>query len=381
MTKKILYISGTRADYGLMRTVLKRIDQCADLELEIVVTGMHLMPEFGSSVSEIVADGFRIHEIPVVHEDDTRESMSAFIGNLIVQLTKKVTAIRPDLILLLGDRGEMLAGAVVGTYTGIPVVHIHGGEITSTVDEPVRHAITKLAHIHLPATKKSTRRIIRMGEDPAKVQVVGAPGLEPIVRGEFTPRKTLLSKYKLDPSGPILLVVQHPVSGEVNDAAAQMRTTLEAVAELGHQTLVVYPNADAGGRQMIAVIREFSRISSIQAHRNIPHSDYLGLLKFASVLVGNSSSGIIEAPSFHLPVVNIGSRQQGRERASNTLDTGYDKYDIKKAIGRAIGDREFLQKVRKGKNPYGDGTASEKIVAILNSLDTAALDTQKKNFY
>ncbi len=381
MTKKILYISGTRADYGLMRSVLKRIGQCADLELEIAVTGMHLMPEFGNSVSEIISDGFKIHEIPVVHENDTRESMSAFVGNLIVMLTKKVTEIRPDLILLLGDRGEMLAGAIVGTYTGIPVVHIHGGEITSTVDEPVRHAITKLAHLHLPATKKSARRIIRMGEDPTRVHVVGAPGLESILLGEFMRPEILLNKYSLNPSEPILLIVQHPVSDEVNDAACQMRVTLEAVAELGYQALVVYSNADAGGRQIIAVINEFSRTHSIQVHKNLPHEDYLGLLKLASVLIGNSSSGIIEAPSFHLPVVNIGSRQLRRERAANIIDTGYEKSEIKSAIRKALEDQAFLQKVRRCKNPYGNGNTSEKIVEILQQLNFTKIETQKKNFY
>lgn len=381
MTKKILYISGTRADYGLMRSVLKRIHECADLELEIAVTGMHIMPEFGNSITEIVSDGFRIHEIPVVHENDTRESMSAFVGNLIVLLTEKVTDIRPDIIMLLGDRGEMLAGAIVGTYTGIPVVHIHGGEITSTVDEPVRHAITKLAHLHLPATKKSARRIIRMGEDPAQVHVVGAPGLEPVIRGEFTPKDTLIRKYHLSPAAPILLIVQHPVSGEIPEAASQMRATLEAVKDLGYQTLVIYPNADAGGRQMIAVINEFSRTPPIQAHRNIPHGDYLGLLKLASVLIGNSSSGIIEAPSFHLPVVNIGSRQRGRERGSNILDTGYTRSGIRDSVKKALEDEKFLRNVRNGTNPYGDGTASEKIVAILRRLDITAIRSQKKNFY
>jgi UDP-hydrolysing UDP-N-acetyl-D-glucosamine 2-epimerase len=275
----------------------------------------------------------------------------------------------------------MLAGAIVGNYIGIPVAHIHGGEITSTVDEPVRHAITKLAHLHLPATKKSARRIIRMGEDPSMVHVVGAPGLESIVNGGFTPSEILLHKYHLDPSVPVLLIVQHPVSGEVSDSDRQMRATLNAVAELGYQTLIVYPNADAGGRQMIAVIKEFSQMPLMQAHKNLPRDDFVGLLKLASVLIGNSSSGIIEAPSFHLPAVNIGSRQQGRERAVNIIDTGYEKSEIKSAIKKALNDQSFLQKVRRCKNPYGNGNSSEKIVKILQRLDVSRIETQKKNFY
>ena len=382
MTKKILYISGTRADYGLMRTVLSHINDAPDLELEIIATGMHLMPEFGKSVEEIVADGFTLHRVPVLHEEDTRESMAAFVGNLVVSLTKKVSEIHPDLILLLGDRGEMLAGAIVGTYAGITVAHIHGGEITSTVDEPARHAITKLAHIHLPATKKSARRIIRMGEDPARVYIVGAPGLESILTGEFTSRDELIRKYQINPDLPLILIVQHPVSDEVSDAARQMKATLEAVSVLHHQAIVVYPNADAGGRPMIRVIEEFcTKNTCIRAYTNLPHDDYLGLLKIASVLVGNSSSGIIEAPSFHLPVVNIGSRQQGRERAGNVIDTGYTLDEISIAIKKALDNTTFLKKVKRCKNPYGSGESAKKIVELLRQIDLKKTGTQKKNFY
>jgi UDP-hydrolysing UDP-N-acetyl-D-glucosamine 2-epimerase len=382
MTKKILYISGTRADYGLMQTVLFRINEAPDFKLEIIATGMHLMPEFGNSVEEIVADGFTLHRVPVLHEEDTRESMAVFIGSLVISLTKKIRQIRPDLILLLGDRGEMLAGAIVGNYAGIPVAHLHGGEVTSTVDEPVRHAITKLAHLHLPATRKSARRIIRMGEDPAQVHIVGAPGLEPILSGTYTPRDELVRKYRINPDKPLVLVVQHPVSAEVADAAGQMRATLEAVSCLPVQALVVYPNADAGGRKMIGVIEEFSRKQGlVQAHKNLPHDDYLGLLKIASVLVGNSSSGIIEAPSFHLPVVNIGTRQDGRERAGNVIETGYTRGEIAASIEKALSNLDFLDKVRHCKNPYGNGESSKKIVEVLRQVDFKKTGIQKKNFY
>jgi UDP-hydrolysing UDP-N-acetyl-D-glucosamine 2-epimerase len=380
--KKILYISGTRADYGLMRGVLRRIDESPDMTLEVIATGMHLMPEFGNSVEEIAADGFTIHRLPVIHEEDTRESMAVFIGNIVGALTEIVRKIRPDLILLLGDRGEMLAGAIVGNYAGIPVAHIHGGEVTSTVDEPVRHAITKLTHIHLPATRRSAQRIIRMGEDPARVHVVGAPGLEPILAGAYTSKNELCRKYRIQPDIPLVLVVQHPVSAEIVDAGRQMQATLEAVSGLPVQALVVYPNADAGGRQMIGVIEEVSKkYPRIQCHRNLPHDDYLGLLKIASVLVGNSSSGIIEAPSFHLPVVNIGSRQEGRERAGNIIETGYSEPEIATAIGKALYDQDFRHKVKRCRNPYGKGNSSQKIVDVLRHADFKKIGTQKKNFY
>jgi len=380
--KKILYISGTRADYGLMRTVLARINEAPGLKLEVIATGMHLMPEFGDSVDEIVRDGFSIHRVPVRYERDTRESMAEFVGSLVVSLTKKVSEIRPDLILLLGDRGEMLAGAIVGTYAGVPVAHIHGGEITSTVDEPVRHAITKLAHLHLPATAKSARRIIRMGEDPGRVHVVGAPGLESILTGAFTSKEKLIRKFRINPDKPLVLVLQHPVSYEIANAARQMKATLGAVSGLHHQALVVYPNADAGGRQMIGVIEDFCRKNpSIQAHKNLLHDDYLGLLKIASVLVGNSSSGIIEAPSFHLPVVNIGTRQEGRERAGNVIECGYTRREITASLERALSDPVFSDKVRRCKNPYGKGESSKKIVELLRQVDFKKIGSQKRNFH
>jgi UDP-hydrolysing UDP-N-acetyl-D-glucosamine 2-epimerase len=250
------------------------------------------------------------------------------------------------------------------------------------VDEPVRHAITKLAHLHLPATKQSARRIVRMGEDPARVHVVGAPGLEAILSGAFTSEQELVKRYNITPGKPLILVVQHPVSAEVADAALQMRATLAAVADSGCQALVMYPNADAGGRKMIRVIEESCMKNPLlQAHRNLPHDDYLGLLKIASVLVGNSSSGIIEAPSFHLPVVNIGTRQEGRERAGNVIEASYSEREIAAAMKKALSDKDFLETVRHCKNPYGKGDSSKKIVDLLRQTDFPKIGTQKKNFY
>jgi UDP-hydrolysing UDP-N-acetyl-D-glucosamine 2-epimerase len=211
--------------------------------------------------------------------------------------------------------------------------------------------------------------------------VVGAPGLEAILSGEFTPRETLLKKYHLDSSLPLLLVIQHPVSNVISESAIQIKTTLDVIAELDCQVLIVYPNADAGGRQMIPVINEYCRFPRFQAHKNLPHADYLGLMRIASVLVGNSSSGIVEAPSFHLPVVNLGSRQQGRERAGNVLDMGYDRTEIKSAIEKALHDRRYLSRVRGCKNPYDHGAASQNILRVFRQLDLSAVKTQKHNFY
>ena len=381
MKTKILYITGTRADYGLMQSVLRAIEEHPKLELELIVTGMHIMPEFGRTINEIKKDGFKIHEIDATYEKDNEESMANFVGEFIQLLTKKVNEIKPDLILVLGDRGEMLAGAIVGACLAIPVAHLHGGEITSTVDEFSRHAITKLAHIHLPATEKSADRIIKMGEDPSNVFVVGAPGLDSILNENLIEPAELSKKYNLDSSKPIFMVVQHPVTTEVRDAHEHIRETLEAIVGLRHQTILIYPNADAGSRAMIEVIKEYEKYPFIKTFKSIPHKEYLSLMKMATVIIGNSSSGIIEAPSFGLPVINIGSRQEGRERAENVIDVDYDKEQIKTAIKKALDDGNFKEKVKKYKSPYGDGKAGVRIVDILSRIKIDKKLLQKRLTY
>jgi len=379
--RKILYISGARADYGPMRETLFKIKDHPKLNLEIVATGVHLMPEFGETIREIKKDGFKIHKINAVYEEDNKESMVRFIGKFLQLLIKKIKRIKPDIILLLGDRAEILAGAIVGAYLDIPVAHVHGGEVTSTIDEFNRHAITKLSHIHFPATRNSAKRLIKMGEESWRVFVVGAPGLDTILNKRLFLKKKIAEKYNLDLKRPILLVIQHPVSEEVDKAGFQMKETMEAIKELGYQTVVIYPNADAGGRRMIKVIEKYRKYPFIKIYKSIPRQDYLSLMRCASVMVGNSSSGIIEAPSFHLPVVNIGKRQEGRERAGNVIDVDYKKNEIKKAIKKAIFDKKFRERVKKCKNPYGDGKAGIRIVNILSKIKIDKKLLQKKITY
>jgi UDP-hydrolysing UDP-N-acetyl-D-glucosamine 2-epimerase len=379
--RKILYISGTRADYGLMRETLLRIKNSPGLELEIIATGMHLMPEFGRTADEIKKDGFSLKKIKAIFKRDDKESMADFIGKLIQLLVKEISKIRPDIILVLGDRGEMLAGAVAGAYLSIPVAHIHGGDITLTVDEIVRHAITKLAIIHFPATEKSAQRIIRMGEDPSKVFVVGAPGLDGILNQKLFSKDEIAKKFGLNFSEPVLLVLQHPVTHEIDQSASQMKETMEAIKELRFQTVLIYPNADAGAREIIKVINNYQKYSFIKIYKNINRKDYLSLMSMANALIGNSSSGIIEGPSFGLPVINIGKRESGREMAENIINVGCQKNEIIEAIKRAIFDKEFITKIKLIKSPYGEGTAGEKIVDVLNKIKIDEKLLQKQITY
>jgi len=369
MVKKVLYVSGTRADYGLMVTVLRDIDACPQLNLEIVATGLHLMPEFGLTINEVRNSGFKLHEVDATYDRDTKASMACFCGKFIQKFTARMVDLKPDVILLLGDRAEMLAAAIVGTYLDIAVAHVHGGDISSTVDEPVRHAITKLAHVHFPATKRSAERLTNTGEEGWRVHCVGSPAIDAIASAQFTDPKKLAAKYDLDVSEPVLLAIQHPVSNEYRAASEQIRTTLDALVETGYQTVLIFPNADAGGRAIIEALNAYKSIKQFRQFKSISRSDYLGLLSLASVMVGNSSSGIIEAPSFQLPAVNIGTRQEGRERACNVIDARYDKSEIVAAINFALFDADLRECLRTCRNPYGDGAAGKRIVKVLKDLE------------
>lgn len=377
--RKVLYITGTRADYGLMRSTLKEIDSREDLELMVVVTGMHLMPEFGNTVDEVRKDGFQTVIVPASFEGDSRAATPRFLGTFIRRLTDVVEKERPDEILLLGDRAEMLAGAIVGSYMGIPTFHVHGGDISSTVDEHVRHAITKLSHYHLAATETSAERIRRMGEEGWRVRTVGSPSLDEVCATGRASDEELRS-YGLDPGRQFLLVVQHPVSEDSDRAAEQMRGTIEALDEYGLPSVVVYPNADAGGRAMIEVIEKHCRPPRFVCFRSLPRDDYLKLMTRAKALVGNTSSGLVEAPSFRTPFVNVGERQRGRERGSNVIDVGYGRKDILNGL-RYLDDARFQDALRSVRNPYGDGRTGTRIAQTLADADLTRRVVQKKLDY
>lgn len=361
MIKKILYITGTRADYGLMHSTLELLNE--NFQLEVVSTGMHLMEEFGCSINEIKKDDFNLHIVNQTFLEDNEQSMSIFIGNLIRDLTEVMANINPDIVLLLGDRGEMLAGAIVASYLQIPIAHIHGGDISLTVDDKARHAITKLANIHFPATEKSALRIKQMGENPDNIYVVGAPGLDSIIKNKDNIDETYL-KEKYGIKKDFILVLQHPVSAENKESAFQISQTLDAVTSTSYQIIVIYPNADAGGRAMINKINEYD----VDSYKNIPHDDFIGLLNIASILIGNSSSGIIESSSFKLPVINIGTRQQGREKASNVIDVDYNREEILEAI-KYIESEEYSEILKNCDNPYGNGKSCENICNILKKIE------------
>ena len=383
MRRKVAVVTGTRAEYGILYPVLKAIERHTKLQLLLIATGMHLSHEFGYTVRELERDGFHINaKVDMLLCNDTLSAMSKSIGIGIIGLAQTWEQVEPDVIVVLGDRVEPLAAAISGSYMNIPVAHIHGGDTgRGGLDESARHAITKFAHIHFPATKKSAERIIGMGEDRWRVHIVGSPALDTILNEPLLSPKTVAKKLGLDLSQPIILVVQHPVTTQVEEAPEQIRQTLEAIVEFQYPTIVIYPNSDAGGRRMIETIKQYEGYSFIRTFKSLPRREYLSLMKAASVMVGNSSSGIIDAPSFGLPVVNVGIRQQGRERARNVIDVAHKESDIAQALRGALSDMKFLSEVKKCENPYGDGGAGPRIAEALSRIRVTPRLLQKKNTY
>lgn len=382
-SRKICLITGTRAEYGLLKPVMKEITQSRKLALQVLAMGMHLLPEFGRTVREIKKDGFKVDAlVKTTSNKESKTAMTQSIGKGIIGIADSLAQLKPEIVLVLGDRTEALSGAIAAVYMNIVLAHIHGGDnARAGLDEYARHAITKLAHIHFPATKKSAERIIKMGEDSWRVHMVGAPGLDSILKEKLIPPSQLADKYKLDLGKPVLLVVQHPVTTEIEEAEQQIKETMETIKELAFQSIVIYPNADAGGRRMIKILEKYRKFPFVRLYKNLSHLDYLSLMRIVKVMIGNSSSGIIEAPSFHLPVVNIGTREQGRERANNVIDADYDKKEIKTAVQKALFDKKFRKKLKESKNPYGRGKAAKRIVKILSSLEINKKLLQKKLTY
>lgn len=379
--RQICAITERRADYSKLKPVLQQISEDPELGLQLIVTGHHLLPKVGHTVELVETDGFNIiAKIPMFsgEEMDTGAEMARAMGRVMMGITDVLEKAAPDIMLVGFDLGAHLAGAIAAAHMNIPVAHIEGGERTGSIDESLRHATTSFAHLHFVSNEDSAKRLIRMGENPRYVFDFGCPSLDSLLNMEFISPEELARQFDIDISSPLILVLHHPVTSEAEEATEQVRLTLEAVKKTGEQTIFIYPNIDAGGRRIIDVIEG----TKVQAYKNLPFEVYTSLMNLAAVLVGNSSSGIIEASSLKLPAINIGSRQQGRMQAGNVINTGYNAEEIYDAIMKAIYDKEFREKVKDCKNPYGDGKASARIVDTLktiNLLDPAL--TQKRLAY
>ncbi len=380
MKRKILIVTERRADYSKFRPVIKEIEKSKKLDYFLIVTGSHLLKEHGNTINEIKNDGFKItstFEMYPKIRKDTGAEMVASLGVAMIKLSKIIEKINPDIILSGFDIGANFAAAVAGAHMNKVVAHMEGGEVTGTIDESIRHATTKFSHIHFTTNKQATIRLIKLGENPKYIFTVGNPSLDSIKNMPKISNNELENEFEIDLSKPFVIIMQHTVTTEIEKGENNILQTLEAVSELGIQAIIIHGNADFGSKKISKIIQK----TKMKHYKTLSFSKYVNLLKYSSALVGNSSSGKMEAPFLKIPSINIGTRQSGRPKTISVIDVSYDKNQIKKAILKTFENKNFLQQIKKQKNIYGDGNSSKKIIKILETIDLDKIPIQKKLTY
>ena len=372
MTLRIGVVTVARSDYGIYYPLLRLLQADPNFDLRLMVAAAHLDPKQGNTVQEIEKDGFPIAaRVPMTLPADSREAVAVAMGSGIQEFAATYQQVRPDLLLVLGDRYEMFAAAIAALPFRIPVAHVHGGELTlGAMDDAMRHSITKLSHIHFAATAEYARRIRQLGEEPWRVHTTGSPVIDSILSIEAIPRAELEAEFELDLSRS-LLITYHPVTLE-EKPAEHASALLEAVSACGYSLLFTYPNADPSSSDIMRMVYNLvAKNSNARLTANLGHRKYHSVQKYVAAMVGNSSSGIVEAASFQLPVVNIGARQAGRLRSVNVIDVGNSVEEISRGIQTAV-SAQFRNSIANLQNPYGDGHASERIVSVLRNAQISS---------
>ncbi|MBC7605293.1 MAG: UDP-N-acetylglucosamine 2-epimerase (hydrolyzing) [Ramlibacter sp.] len=375
--RRLVYLTGTRADFGLFQSTLQRVAATPGIDLKIAVTGMHLSREHGETINEVRASGLAIcAEIPLDMDNRTGAGMAFALADCLRGVTQMLAREQPDFLVVLGDRGEMLAGAIAALHTGVGCVHIHGGERSGTIDEPMRHAISKLATYHFVATQESRERLIRMGEDDARVFVTGAPGLDGLAELGCVPRGDCIRAVGLASDAPFVLAMFHPVVQQAHLAREQTQAVMTALKQVGLPVVWLDPNADAGSLEILSALGDLALSAGSVRLGHLPRAQFAAALRHCAVLVGNSSAGIIEAATFGTPVVNIGDRQRLRERSANIADVAPQAAPVE-AIVRA----QIAHGLWPCDNPWGDGRAGERIAALLAALPAGPHLLEKSNSF
>lgn len=369
--RRIAVVTGTRAEYGLLKNTLKKIIDNKDLELQLIVTGSHLSEEFGYTVKEIEKDGFHIEEkLPILMRNSNKDGISKEMGLLMIQLSQTFERIKPDILLILGDRYEIFAASSAAMVMNIPIAHISGGEITEgAIDEQIRHSITKMAHIHFPGAEVYAENIKNMGEESWRVFNVGDPGIENIKLTNFLSEEELKTELNIQVDKDTLLVTYHPVTLERNILPYQIDNLIKALGKVNKNMIITYPNADNGGDYIIKRLEEFSRENTnVHLFKNLGILRYLSVMRLCGAVIGNSSSALVEAPYLKIPVVNIGNRQKGRMMAENIISCSNECEDIILAINKSLSGG-FKEQVKHIKSLYGEGNTSEEIVKVLETIE------------
>ncbi len=381
--RKICVITGTRAEFGLMYWIMKEIKDDPDCILQIICTGMHLSPEFGLTHNEIIKSGFRISKnVEIILSSDTSIGISKSIGLGLISFSEALDELKPDICLILGDRYEIFAACSSAMISRVPIAHIHGGEATEgLIDEAIRHSITKMSHLHFVSNKLYKKRVIQLGEQPKNVFNFGTPGLDNIYNLNLLSKKKFEKSINFKLSKLNFLVTYHPVTLEENTSKKQFNEILKALNHFKNAKIIfTLPNSDTFGRVVIDLINNYvqNNKSNCISFKSLGQLRYLSALKYVSAVIGNSSSGIIEVPSFKIPTINIGDRQKGRLKSDSIIDCKPISDNIIKSIKKSIG-KEFISKLKKVKNIYGSGGASKKIKEKLKSVSLNGII--KKNFY
>lgn len=360
--KNILIVTGTRAEYGLLKPVMRALLKSKKFSPKFLVTGMHTLKKFGLTLNEIKKDRMPIAAVvPVSEKDDMPEVLAKEIKGISDYCEKN----KVDLIFVLGDIAPALAGAIVGTHLKIPVAHINGGDVSGAgPDEFIRHAITKFSHIHFTSCAPNAKRVLALGEERWRVFNVGATGLDGLSKIKYSSKKELAKKFNLDPNKKWFFVVYHPAPLDKTPFFKQIKPLLETLAGYDTEKLVSYPNADTGSEIFIREIEKYKNRNQFHVFKTLPRPQYLSFLRHADLLVGNSSSGFIESAHFKIPVVNIGTRQLGRPGGTNVIHADYTEKEIRSSIDKALTPL-FRAKARRGRSPYNSGNASAKITKIL----------------
>ncbi len=381
--RKVSVVTGTRAEYGIIKPLMEKINKSKHMELNLIVTGMHLLKKHGLTIKEIINDGFEVGNIVRMYNNDER-TIARYMGNKKNAITYYSDALargisgfsdvlsnnKPDILVVFGDRLEQFAAVLAAATIGIPIAHIHGGDKTDSghIDESIRHAISRFAHIHFTAISEHTNRLIKFGEESWRIFEVGALELDSVVGREIIPKHDLSGKIGFNIENETIVCIFHPIHLEKELAGKQMREILNAIKKLEMQTVIIYPNNDAGSEYIIEEIEKCRKLPYIKIFSNLPHNEYINLIDYATVLIGNSSSGIIEAPSLKTPVVNIGSRNVGRSHANNIIFVDTEKNKIINSIRKVLYDENFKDEVKRCINPYGDGKTSDRIIEILSTI-------------
>ena len=368
MAKKVAVFTGTRAEYGLLYWLLHDIRADNDLQLQLLVSGSHLSPEFGHTYQQIEADGFDISaKIEILLSSDSAVGTVKSMGLALIGLADTLARLQPEVLVILGDRFEALAAAQSAMLMKVPVLHLHGGEISEgATDDAIRHAITKLSYLHATSTEAYRQRVIQLGEAPARVQNVGAIGLDHLTRSNLLSKTELAQALNFQLTQPFFVVTYHPVTLADEPAQASFAALLAALDKFpGHQIILTYPNADEGGRQIMSMLQQYAANQPLRvlAIKSLGQLRYLSAVKHAAAVIGNSSSGIIEVPAFNVPTVNIGSRQQGRLAAPSVLHCSATESAIAATITKALN-----HPVTNNSNPYGQGDASGKVIQMIKQL-------------